>query len=302
MNYIELFIFGTTISILNVIFQIFSHNSAVENNLLMIKPQHVIKLNLTSQLFAPLGGLFLVPFISISYAMLKVKNKIILKMILMEFLLSIFSLFLITLTTGLILYSWFGNNIILESLVYFQNKISENQQNQLNLIDNVLILITVLLIGIGIYTKFKAKTKYNFIDKFVEYLRITPLKEELKEGTKYRYILFGLLISFIIWTIEATLLLTFIQNSTFEIFIQVLFAICFSYIFGLVSLVPAGFITREVAIYILIGRYFPDEVTFFLAVSALRGIKIIGSIAIGFLPIISVLVKFRHTKWSNKIK
>jgi hypothetical protein len=301
MNLIELFVFGTALSILNVIFQICSHNAAVNNNLLKIKPYHIIKLNFTSQLFAPLGGLFLVPFISISYAMLKVKSKIILKMILMEFLLAILSLILIALTTGVFLYFWFGNNIILDSLIYFQNKLSENQILQLDSSDYVLILLFISLIGIGIYTKLKTKSKYSFIDKFVEYLRISPLKEELKEGIQYRYIVLSLLMSFAIWSVEATLLITFTQNSNFEVFTQFLFAICVSYVFGLVSLVPAGFITREIALYVIIGRYFSDDVTFLLAVSALRGSKILGSIAIGFIPITKTILKLNYTKRSNKI-
>ena len=166
MNFIELFVFGTAISFLNVIFQIFSHNSTVTNNLLRIKQHQIIKLNLTSQLFAPLGGLFLVPFISISYAILRVKKRIILKMIFMEFLLSILSLLLIALTTGLILYSWFGNNVILESTFYLQKKINENNKLQLESINYAFILIIITLVGLGIFIKLKTKSKYNFIDNF----------------------------------------------------------------------------------------------------------------------------------------
>ena len=145
MNFIELFVFGTAISFLNVIFQIFSHNSTVTNNLLRIKQHHVVKLNATSQLFAPLGGLFLVPFISVSYAILRVKKRIILKMIFMEFLLAILSLLLIALTTGLILYSWFGNNVILESTFYLQEKHPKSRK--------LVVCTSSKFLNFSIYTK-----------------------------------------------------------------------------------------------------------------------------------------------------
>jgi hypothetical protein len=290
---IELYLLGVLVAIFNICAQICAHNSAIDKNLIRIKENQFLRINILSQILAPFSGYATTSFTTMAYFLSNIRKRLIGQMFIHEVLTSLISLILAMLISFIFLESLKKESV--SNLLFFDGVfIGREGLHGINLYTIIITIVIFSIFGIILRSSRNRVKKIKIIDYLILKIKISPLNKDLDYRFNLKFFTFALIFGLMVWFTESYFIILFVEEPNLRDYIYILGAISLSYFVGTVSLVPSGFITREATILLLLGHYFKDLNQFLLTVGLLRFFKMLGSISVGIIPVfVSMINKFR---------